>query len=354
MQSKEFNNVRVSGLACAVPNNRVETDSYVEVFGEQVVERFKKATGINARYLSDGRQTISDLCYVAARDLMEHKGLTGEDIDALILVTQTGDYKIPSTAYVLHKRLGIRQDCLVFDINLGCSGFVNGLYVIAGLIESGTIDRALLLVGDSDTNHQVTDDTSFTMMFGDAGSATIIERGEGTVRGMIRSDGNGFDTLITPLPGARFPGMYPGMPLPEGEELSKKMDGNDTFLFTITQVPRLFRDFHKTFGISAADFDYIILHQANLMILKQIAKKLKVPMDLVPLSLDRYGNTDGASVPVGIVDLCEGLKSKRYLNLITSGFGIGLSWGIASFEIDSDDVLPMIITDDYYADGKNV
>lgn len=354
MKSKIFNDVRVSGLACAVPKNRVETDAYIGHFDEAVVQRFKKATGIDARYLSDGTQTISDLCYVAARDLMEHKGLTGDDIDAVILVTQTADYKIPSSAYVLHKRLNIKQDCLVFDVNLGCSGFVNGLYVVAGLIESGTIDRALLLVGDSDTNHQTTDDTSFTMMFGDAGSATIVERGEGTIRGMIRSDGSGFNTLITPIPGARFPGMYPGMQMPEGAEPAKKMDGNDTFLFTITKVPRLFKEFYKTFGLTSSDFDYVMLHQANLMILQRIAKKLKEPMDRVPVSLDKYGNTDGASVPVGIVDLFEGLEPNRELNLISSGFGIGLSWGITSFALNTNDVLPMIITDEYYADGKDV
>ena len=176
---------------------------------------------------------------------MDKHGLTGDDFDALVLITQTADYKIPSTAYVLHKRLKMKQDCLVFDINLGCSGFVNGLYVLAGMIESGTIDRALLLVGDSDTNHQISEDTSFAMMFGDASSATILERGEGTMCGMIRSDGEGFNTLITPIPGARFPGVFST----DEAGLQKKMDGNDVFLFTITKVPRLFKEFYQYFFI---------------------------------------------------------------------------------------------------------
>ena len=349
MKSKEFHGVKISGIACAVPNHKESTDSYIKYFGESVVERFKKATGIEARYLSNGTQTVSDLSFSAAKALMEKKGLTGEDFDAVILITQTGDYKIPSTAYVLHKRLGIKQDCLVFDINLGCSGFVNGIYILAGLVESGTINRGLLLVGDSDTNHQVSDDTSFTMMFGDASSATIVEKGEGTIRGMIRSDGEGFNTLITPIPGARFPGIFSS----EEAGLQKKMDGNDVFLFTITKVPKLFKEFYSTFDCSADDFDYYILHQANLMIVNQIAKKLKLSTEKVPVSLKEYGNTDGASVPVGIVDLCKDIDNKK-LNLITSGFGIGLSWGIVSFEIDTKDVLPMIITDEYFLEGKNV
>lgn len=350
MLGKEFHNVKISGLACAVPNHKVLTDSYKDHFGEAVVERFKSATGIEGRYISDGTQTTSDLSFVAAEALMKSKGLTGEDFDAVILITQYPDYKIPSTAFVLHKRLGIKKDCLVFDVNLGCSGFVNGVYFVAGLVESGTVNRALLLVGDADTNHQITDDTSFTMMFGDASSATIVERGEGTVRGMIRSDGDGFHTLITPIPGSRFPGVLES----EDPGLQKKMDGDDVFLFTITKVPRLFKDFYKTFACGPENFDYYILHQANLMIVNQIAKKLKLPPEKVPVSLSEYGNTNGASVPVGIVNLCKSMEEKKKLNLITSGFGIGLSWGIVSLEIDSDDVLPMIFTNDYYEEGRTI
>ena len=347
MLSKEFHNVKISGLACAVPNHKVMTDTYKEHFGDDVVERFKKATGIESRYITDGTQTASDLAFVAADALMKKNCLTGEDFDAVIFITQNPDYKIPSTAFVLQKRLGIKKDCLVFDINLGCSGFINGIYFLAGLIESGTVKRALLLVGDADTNHQISEDTSFTMMFGDASSAIIIEQGEGTIRGMIRSDGDGFDTLITPIPGARFPRMF-------SEKDVRKMNGDDVFLFTITKVPRLFKDFYSVFNCTSDDFDYFILHQANLMIIKQISKKLKVLDEKIPISLEKYGNTDGASIPITIVDLCEKIKEKRKLSLITSGFGIGLSWGVVSFAIDTENVLPMIFTDDYYDEGKKI
>ena len=334
MKKKEFHGVKISGIACAVPNNKVETDSYKQYYSDAVVERFKTATGINGRYITDGTQTVSDLSFVAAEALMKKLNLSGNDIDAVILITQTEDYKIPATSYVLHKRLGIKKDCLVFDVNLGCSGFVNGVYIIAGLIESGTIDRGLLLVGDSNTNHQITENTSFTMMFGDASSATIIEKGEGVVRGMIRSDGEGYNTLITPIPGSRFPGVFSS----DEVEASRKMEGDDVFLFTITKVPQLFKEFFETFNCTTNDFDYFILHQANKMIIDQIAKRLKLPSEKVPISLTEYGNTDGATVPVGIVDLCEHLKDKSRINLITSGFGIGLSWGIVSFEVDTENV----------------
>ncbi|MDO5154431.1 MAG: ketoacyl-ACP synthase III [Eubacteriales bacterium] len=351
MKAQVFDNVKVAGIACAVPNNKKYSDDYIDYYGKEGVERFKKATGIVSRYMSNGKQTASDLCYVAADELMKSKGLTGEDIDALIFVTQTADYCIPSTAFVLQKRLNIKTDCIVFDMNIGCSGFVNGIYILAGMIQSGMLQRALLLVGDAAVERPVTEDKSFSMMFGDAGSACILERGEGLIRGMIRSDGNGYDTLITPFPGARFPITEENL---IRFEHPQKMDGDDTFLFTITKVPKLFKEFYKHFECSFEDFDYCMLHQANLMIINQITKKLKMPVEKVPVSIENYGNTDGASIPVGIVDLCESINEDKKLKLITSGFGIGLSWGVVSFDIDTKDVLPMIFTDDYYEEGYNV
>lgn len=350
MQSKQFNNVRITGIACAVPNNKVSSDNYINTFGEERVQKFKEATGINARYLSDGKQTASDLCYVAAKALMEKKNITGDDIDALIFITQKPDYRTPSTAFVIQKRLEIKQDCLVFDINLGCSAFVNGVYFLSGLVESHTVNKALLLIGDADTNHKIFEDVSQTMMFGDGGAAILIESGDGNICGMIRSDGGGYKTLISPMPGYRFPESISGANV----DFSNKMDGNDTFLFTITKVPKLFKEFYKIFSTTNEDYDYFILHQANLMIVNQIAKKLQLPGNKVPISLGEYGNTDGATIPIGIANLCQKINKPQKLKLITSGYGIGLSWGIVSFELNTEDVLPIIITADYYLEGKNV
>lgn len=351
MIARSFSGIKVAGIACAVPSKIKYTDEYSDYYGKDSVQRFKQATGIESRYLSNGKQTASDLCYVAAKALMKKNNLTENDVDALIFVTQSADYSIPATAFVLHKRLNLKADCLVFDINLGCSGFVNGIYILSGMIQSGMIERALLLVGDAVIDRPLTDDKSFSMMFGDAGSACILEKGNGEIKGMIRSDGEGYNTLITPFPGARFPINRENL---ERFENPQKMDGDDTFLFTITKVPKLFKEFYNYFECSFEDFDYCILHQANLMIINQIIKKLKMPAEKVPVSIAKYGNTDGASVPVGIVDLCESITEDKTLKLITSGFGIGLSWGIVSFEINTEDVLPMIFTDDYFEEGYNV
>lgn len=351
MQGKEFSGVKISGIACAVPDNKVYTDDYCDRFGSDAVSRFKNATGINGRYVSVGSQTASDLCYTAAKALMEKKGLTGEDFDALIFLTQSPDYCRPATSFVLHKRLNLRKDCLAFDVNLGCTAFIKGVYTAAALLESGAAERVLLLMGDANMLAEADEnDTSFNMMFGDAGAAVILERGEGTIKSMIRSDGEGYKTMITPLPGYRFPGVYKS----DDPALAKKMDGDDVFLFTITKVPKLFKEFYKFFNCSADDFDYVILHQANMMIINHIAKKLKLPLEKVPVSLGEYGNTDGASIPVSVVDVCKNMTENKKLRIISSGFGIGLSWGIIAFEIDSGDVLPMIFTNDYYEEGTKL
>ena len=349
MLAKEFHNVRISGIACAVPNHKVMTDEYKGQFDDAAVERFKKATGIESRYISDGTQTASDLCYVAAEQLLSEKSVDRGEIDAIIFITQSPDYTRPSTAFVLHKRLKAKKDCVAFDINLGCSAFVNGVYMIAGMIESGAFEKALLLIGDAGTLvESPQNDISFRLLFGDAGAAILMEKGEESIRGAIRSDGEGYQTLITPIPGYRFPGIMKS----DDPALQKHMDGDDVFLFTITKIPKLFKEYYNIFSTQENDYDYFILHQANRMIVEQIAKKLKVSMNKVPISLDRYGNTDGPSIPVGIVDLCEKLEKNKKIRLITSGYGIGLSWGIVSFEINTSDILPMIFTDDYFAEGR--
>ncbi len=346
MKGFEYDQVVVSGISCVLPAEKKKTRDYIGAFEEKAIEKFIKTTGIEQRYLSNGKQTASDLCYVAAKRLMDSKKLSGDDIDALIFVTQSPDYKIPSTAFVLHKRLEIKKECLTFDVNIGCSGFTVGLTFLGGLIQGGLIDRALLLVGDADLNHSATDDLTDSLMFGDAGTAALLERGEGKMYGANMSDGTGYDVIISPIPGARFPGM-----IQPAETDAAHMTNDDTFLFTITEVPKLFKEFFQKYNCSMDDFDYCMLHQPNLMILKQIAKRVKIPEDKLYISLDKYGNTDGATIPLGIADLCQGMEENRKLKLVCSGFGVGLSWGIVAFDMDSCDVMPIISTDEYWEEG---
>lgn len=129
------------------------------------------------------------------------------------------------------------------------------------------------------------------------------------------------------------------------------MEGSEVFEFTIKEIPKIFKQFFNTFDKHIDDFDYCILHQANLFMLKHIGKKIKVQPEKLPISIDRYGNTNGASIPMTIVDLCDLENISKNVKLISSGFGIGLSWGIISFEVEGKDVLPMIYTDNYYEEA---
>lgn len=176
MITKTFKDVKISGIACALPKNQVTTDSYTEYFGEDAIEQFKSVTGIKSRRLSNGKQTASDLCFVAARELFDSGKAKREDIDGLLFFTQTPDYRAPSTAFVLHHRLGLKEDCVTFDVNLGCSAFVNALYTASSMISGGGLNNVLCLIGDARLHHPVYKDKSYTMMFGDAGSAILLSK----------------------------------------------------------------------------------------------------------------------------------------------------------------------------------
>ena len=347
MHGMQFDGVVIRGIATAAPKKIVYTEDFRDHFENKEVERFIENVGIKARRHSGVKQTASDLCFVASKALLAKYDIN-DDIDALVFATQTPDYHMPSTAFVIQKRLGLKKDCIAFDINLGCTGFVTSVYIISGMITSGMIKRALLLVGDAKQEHPLTNDHTDSMMYGDAGSAILLEAGKGTIRGMIRSDGDSYKALIAPYPGSRYPVLVNGDICNTVKEV---MDGNEVFLFAITKVPRLFNEFYNFFHVDRSNFDYFILHQANLLILKKIVRKLKIEQEKVPISLDRFGNTNGATIPLTICDAFGNCDESKTLHLITAGFGIGLSQGIVSFDINTDDILSVIYSDDYYEEG---
>ncbi len=342
MASAVFEGVAVTGMSCAVPVAVLKATDCAGRLSAEEIEKFVANTGVKQCHVVHEEQTCSDLCFVAARRLLEHKDYEPATIDALILVTQTPDYMQPATAHILHKRLGLRQDCIAFDINLGCSGHTFGLHVAASMLGHGNMKRILLLTGDGDRFNPVLP-IKDRLLFGHAGSATLLETGAGRLTTLLRSDGTDYPALIVAGGQSRKPVKDPSTYF---EQTCGYMDGETIFGFSITKVPKCFKEFFEMFNCGVGDFDYFVLHQANVMILKQIAKKLRIPEEKMPIAMDRYGNTSSASVPMMIVDLCEGLERDRVLRLATSGFGVGLSWGVAAFDIAASDVLPMIETDE--------
>lgn len=351
-----FDNIRIAGIACAVPGNEVTSDSYKPIFGDEEVEKFKAMTGVCASRRTSGHQTASDLGVRAASELMSHLGVSGDEIGALIFASHSPDYRRPSTAFVIQKRLCVSKEAVCYDISLGCSSLVVGIQTIASIMASGDIEKSLLIVGDTAGKSVCTTDRSSAMLFGEAGAAMLLEKAPGNnVNALIRSDGSGYRYMI--IPGGGYRNLHadstPVM-CQDGNErslMNSFIQGTSVFTFTIFDVPRLIKDFFARTDTTPNSYDAFAFHQANLYILKQIAKKTKIPFEKMPISLDRYGNTSGASAIVSLCDRYGIAESDKIIKVLTCGFGIGLSWGVASFEIDTANILPIFEDDTLFEEG---
>lgn len=348
MATASFEGISITGIACAVPSHVDSIYDFTNTFGKENVEKFIATTGVQERHYVDDKQTNSDLCYVAAEKIIAHKRYEKDSFDGLVLVTQTPDYARPATAHILHKRLGLSKDCMVFDINLGCSGFVYGLNIVSSMIKAGALKRVLLCCGEAHTCLSPKDNKATSMLFGDAGSAIIIEQGNDSIHTLLKADGEGYQTILTPGVNARVKIDVDNF---DYDKVKETMDGTGVFEFAITQVPRSFKEFFKVFGGSIDNYDCCVFHQANLFMLQHIRKKIKLPEEKMPISMDRYGNTSSVSIPLTIADYIERNSVKGILHMIASGFGVGLSWGIADFDINTENVLPIIVTDDYFKEA---
>lgn len=357
-------NIAIKGITCAVPENVVSTYSFYDKFGREYVDSFIATTGVKESHRTLEEQTASDLCFVAAEKLIEAKKIDKESIGLMVFVSQTPDYRLPATACVLHKRLGLEKSCIAFDVNLGCSGYVYGISIVGSMMNSLNIDYALLLNGDTCTKTNSPEDKSEYMLFGDAGAATLLCREEGSkISGELMTDGEGFKAIIMPSGAYRNrQGSHERTMWGDGNirsDYDGYINGTDVFSFTISQVPRMINRVMKAEDSTPDNYDALILHQANQMIHKQISKKTKFSMDKIPISIDRFGNTSSVSIPLTLCDAygsnCpedEATKDENdRIKLLMCGYGIGLSWGAISTQIDKKDILPLIETSDYYTEG---
>ena len=348
-----FPGIRISALAASVPENRIDIAAMENDPNEdpKFIKNFIRKTGISSKHMCGMDQTAADYSYSAAKQIEAAGKYQPEEIGVLINLTQTPDYRTPSTALVLHKRLGLSKSCMAFDVNLGCSGFVYGVSMASSLLSTSTAKKALVLVGDTLARGRLgtTPRSSNTkLLFGDASAAILLEKAEedGGIQTALMSDGTGYKALSTPYNAWKHPVGPESIP---GDDIA-------VFNFTINEVPALLEEFMGTVGRKIEDYDALILHQANMMIIKNIAKRVDMPMEKVPISLDRYGNTSGASVPLTIVDRYGNTEEDQEVTLLTSGFGIGLSWGVVQFSINTKDILPLTYGkdtfDDEYPDGE--
>lgn len=352
-----FDKIRVSGVAAAVPTKVVQVESFADRFGKDYVEKFKISTGIKQFHQTAEHQTASDLCYVAAKHILEEKNIERESIGALIFVAHSTDYRRPATACVLHKRLKLSKDCVAFDISLGCSAFVYGLQTVCSLMQSSNIERALLLVGETLTKMTNPKDKSVAMLFGDGGSAVLVEKTEkdSLIQGILKSDGTGYKAIIAPGGGYRnMNAPHDDFVWPDGNIRSLYntiMQGEDVFSFTITDVPKTIKEFLKTTETTVEDYDCFAFHQANQFISQMLCKKLKISPEKMPLCLDRYGNPSAPAIPLVMCDTYGQKRDDKDLKFLMCGFGVGLSWGVCSATINVKDIMPIIETDEIFEEG---
>lgn len=353
----QFKNIKISGIACAVPTQVIKVEDFAEHFGSETVRKFSETTGVKEFRKTKEYQTASDLCFAAAKHIINNKNINTDDIGALVFVAHSTDYRRPATACVLHKRLGLTKDCAAFDISLGCSAFVYGINAVCSLMNNSDINKALLLCGESLTKMTNPEDKSVAMLFGDGGSAILLEKTEedSDIKGIIKTDGNGYRAIIAPAGGFRnMNATTETFTWPDGNKrtlYNTIMQGDDVFAFTISDVPRTIKEFFQKTKTSVDDYDCLAFHQANQFICKMLCKKLHADQSKMPICIDRFGNTSAPAVPMVICDRYGNSMEDRSLKFLMCGFGVGLSWGVCSAIINISDILPITETDEIFEEG---
>lgn len=325
-------NVSISAVATSVPRECVNNYDLSEKYGESEIRKLISSIGVEERRVSNETTTSADLCLDAARNLFDNTLITVEDIQAVIFVSQTSEYQLPATACILQKELNIPTSALAFDINMGCSGYVYGLQVASSLVSTG-LKHVLLLVGDTISKIVRPDDRSTELLFGDAGTATLVSFAkDSNMTFELGTDGSGFNHIIAKQPISSNP--LKG----RADHYSfLEMDGGEVFSFTLKTVPKLVNGFLTELALAPEKVDNCFYHQANHFMLKHLLKKSKFTPSQVPISIGKYGNTSGASIPV---TLCAAPCS-TYKNTLLVGFGVGLSWGAVYCDLSQTLILPI-------------
>lgn len=325
-----FGNASVTGIVTTVGANKIDfaTEASRMGLGQTEANRLQRALGLGSRQIVGEGETTVDLCLSSARRLLAGLDRRPDDVQGLILVTQSPDYAAPSSAITLQHALGLPITSIAFDMRLGCSGFVYGLAVASSLVESG-LSRVLLCVGDVASRFVDSTDHTIAPLMGDAGAAILVERAPSESFFQLYADGSGARALIIPNSGMRQTTDDAGLPQ------LMKMDGAAVFNFTLQRVPGMISDILSFAGRAAADIDYFVLHQPNKYILRNLQKRLQLPEERVPMATQGiYGNQNSASIPGTI----NGFLAERYsdsaLTSVFAGFGIGLSWAAAVVSTD--------------------
>lgn len=337
----EFSGVGVTAMAGAVPHTIINNYEYTDYFPADQVKEVVDKIGVYERRFADNSTCSSDLCFAAAERLINDNSINREEIDLLIFISQTPDYRMPATSIILQDRLGLSKSCIAFDINLGCSAFLYGLSVAYSMMQGGNLRKALILDGETRSKVYSPKDRRSAFIFGDGGVAALVERNDKFGRSVfsLNSDGSRSDLIMIKGGGYRHPSSLETLKEKVVDEYGNirsdeqgYMNGGDVFTFVIREIPRDIKKTLEYCGMTASDMDYIVFHQANNFINSYIAKKMKLDSTKIPSTIAKFGNTSSVSVPLTIVSELKG-KLDGSNTLLLSAFGVGMTWatGIVPF-----------------------
>ena len=346
MAVSTISSVKIAGIATVVPSQSSPVGSGGD---DGDLSKVIASTGVHSRRVSAPEVCTSDLCVKAAEVVLDGAHWDRDTVDLLIFVSQTPDQVLPATACLLHGRLGLGKQCAAFDVNLGCSGYVYGLSLASAHLQAGMASRVLLLVGDTISKITSAEDRSVAYLFGDAGTATLLERDAGAapMNYITGTDGSGGVHLQVEAGLFRKPSseitrtqtVREGGNVRNDEQLF--MNGAEIFNFTIREIPSLIRSTLEQAQWSLNDVDAVVLHQANQFMINYLAKRMKLPPEKVVLALEEYGNTSSASIPLAICAQLKDRLSKGRMKLLLAGFGVGFSWAAAAIELDQPFIAPV-------------
>ena len=333
----KFENKGITGLAAAVPANKIDNYTFSDHFSRETAKEIVEKTGIKERRIAEPGVCASDLVTAASEKLFSDLNVDRSEIDLLIFISQTPDYRMPATSIVLQDRLGLPKSTIAFDVNLGCSGFIYGMSLAYSMINQSSFRKVLLLDGETRSRVYSFKDRQVAFLFGDAGVAALIEKDEkfGESHFSLNSDGSRSSLIKINAGGYRNPSTEETVKQKVVDEYGNirseeqaYMNGADVFNFLIREVPRDIKSTLEYSGNKIEDIDYFVFHQANNFMNSYLIKKLKLDMGKVPMSIEKFGNTSSVSIPLTIAtQLQKDLISRKKVFL--SGFGVGLSWASA-------------------------
>ena len=328
----------MAAIAYFLPDAILNNATLAAGFSDWTPEKITEKTGILERHIAGENECASDLAVQACRKLFASSHCRREEIDFLLLCTQSPDYFLPTTACIVQDRLGLPTSCGALDFNLGCSGFVYGLGLAKGLVETGQAKNVLLVTAETYSKFIHQNDRSVRTIFGDGAAATLVQAvpddaasGEPIGSFVYGTDGRGAGNLIVPAGGMRqrIPAVEQAQVDAFGNERTSSnlyMNGAEIFSFTLRAVPEAVCRLQATMQLRMEDIDLIVFHQANRYMLEHLQKKLRIPREKFVVAMEHVGNTVSSTIPIALSDAVAAGRLSYGERAMLVGFGVGYSW----------------------------